>query len=972
MPPRSKHKIKGAEALQARLEKKLKRAERNYVNKKIAKEMTAHLLERLSHSSFSSDKLLPTSFLGNSVKVHRDVKRDTEEDIISETKGETENELELSVSQDCHLESIKEIPLCRSDSDDYAITSSEEDVQEEPEKIVEHKSTFEANHPYLELYKRPTFYVSISDRNENVQLGRMALPIYQEESNFITMLRSFPILIVIGETGSGKTTQVPQFLYEAGYGHPDNNFPWMRGKICVTQPRRLAAISVSKRVSQELGPTHGHYVGYQVRYDSSGDTASRLIFMTDGILLREISRDVLLSSWSVVILDEAHERNINTDLLIGLLSRICAFREQKFFDEVAAGREPRMGPLKLVIMSATMPTTDFQQERVFKKSLFPSLAFLDSATLQLALGKDDHASLESMPFPPVLHVPGRQHSVTVHFSRRTPEDYVAEACRKIMQIHSRLPQPGNILVFVSGRQEVWRLMKLLSEAQHRNQQQIDAVEDENDIEDISDWLDVEDVHDKEKLEENRSDSESDNVISTAPMRILPLYSLLAENEQTKVFQAGDPNERVCIIATNIAETSLTLPGIKYVVDCGKVKSLKAENFLGKHFQTTWISKASAAQRAGRAGRLGPGHCYRLYSSAMFQDVFEPFSTPEIATVPLVELVLRMKAFHIDNIASFPFITSPDARALKDAEGQLYLLGALEPAKNSEILCISPLGSQLADIPIRPSLAKMLLTALSLPQIPANKDYLCLSIYLTATLSVGELFLHQDKDLPEYMKSQSNVPSDLSRFIQVYFAYFNQPEQLRKQWANQVGLRAKALEESRLLAKHLHRCLTSIFPNRQIPPLLDNIILTAESEEFLMVLFLSAHPHHIARLDEEKTQLNAHKKGKSSFHHIYRTLGLHEGKLSDMLQPTGTFASISRSSVLHYIKPRYKASYSPLFIVYVESLVLDQPNVQGSGSKQHCILQNCFLMRHDWFFDHLKPYLSFRKSNQIFFGEWQIK
>ena len=274
------------------------------------------------------------------------------------------------------------------------------------------------------LSRTGAFYVPVQ-RTPAVVASREGLPIFGEEQRVMEAVGESDTLLLCGETGSGKTTQVPQFLYEAGYGHPDAG--QRRGLVGVTQPRRVAAIAMAQRVAHELNTPVGGTVAYQVRYDSSSvGKDCRIKFMTDGVLLREVGQDLLLQKYSAIVLDEAHERGVNTDLLLGLLSRVVQLRARAAESAPAAGA-PSAGPLKLIIMSATLQVEALKANA----ALFPSP-------------------------PPVLSVAARQYPVTVHFSKKTPDDHVDAAFSKVGRIHCRLP-PGAILVFLTGQKEIEHL-----------------------------------------------------------------------------------------------------------------------------------------------------------------------------------------------------------------------------------------------------------------------------------------------------------------------------------------------------------------------------------------------------------------------------------------------------------------------------------------------------------------------------------
>ncbi|KNZ81277.1 Putative ATP-dependent RNA helicase PB1A10.06c [Termitomyces sp. J132] len=570
----------------------------------------------------------------------------------------------------------------------------------------------------------------------DVEEARMLLPIVTEEQPIMEAILLNPVVIICGETGSGKTTQVPQFLYEAGFGTPDSDNP---GMIGITQPRRVAAMSMAARVAHELSLTSSR-VSYQIRYDATVSPSTSIKFMTDGVLLRELATDFLLTKYSVIIIDEAHERSINTDILIGVLSRVLKLRETMWKE----GKEGAK-PLRLIIMSATLRVDDFAEN----KTLFPTP-------------------------PPVINVAARQHPVTIHFSRRTASDYVTEAIKKTTKIHTRLP-PGGILIFLTGQNEITGVCRKLeakfvhiratcSSFNHRYAADIEAEDFDlgesgpSDLAfDVDDGLNDDDpdalnsdVEDRLNEELGLEDDGSD-----VPMHVVPLYSLLPSEKQMRVFQPPPPGSRLVVVSTNVAETSLTIPNIRYVVDCGRAKERRYDIRNGiQAFVVNWTSKASAAQRAGRAGRTGPGHCYRLYSSALYEHHFDQFSLPEINRMPIEGVVLQMKSMHIDAVVNFPFPTPPERSALHTAEKVLIHLGALSTprigASDMTGSQITDLGKTMSLFPLSPRFSRMLVN---------GQQHGCLPyvIAIVSALSVGDPFLHDEGLLPE--DDQENLESE---------------------------------------------------------------------------------------------------------------------------------------------------------------------------------------------------------------------
>ncbi|CAG8456674.1 4925_t:CDS:10 [Dentiscutata erythropus] len=572
------------------------------------------------------------------------------------------------------------------------------------------------NITHVPKHAKKAFNVPVK-RSQEIQLTRMELPVCEDEQAIMETINENSVVIICGETGSGKTTQLPQFLYEAGFGNPESDNP---GIIGITQPRRVAAMSMSKRVAQELS-LDDQRVSYQIRYDATVSSKTVIKFMTDGVLLRELSGDFLLSKYSAIIIDEAHERSLNTDILIGVISRVLRLRK-----ELSEEDKSKIKPLKIIIMSATLRISDFTQNR----RLFDIL-------------------------PPVINVNARQYPVSIHFNKRTPRiDYVTEAFRKVCKIHTRLPR-GGILVFMTGQNEISTLCKKLrnkfpyisSDRTHRNRA---AIKEETPIDELNEYIhgghsdrnvdcEIEELvigeNDQDYLDHyDDFDTDSEDSITEFENDGLDNeYGLLSQLRLLFVeieFDHPPPEgTRLCVVATNVAETSLTIPGVTYVVDCGKVKERCYNASTGvQSYVIDWISKASADQRAGRAGRTGPGHCYRLYSSAVFNDQFQQFTVPEIHRTPIEGVILQMKAMNIDTVSNFPFPTPPDRDQLKKAETLLRYIGALN--ENSQI---TSLGRAMATFPLTPRFSKMLI-------IGQQHECLPYVIAIVSALSVGDPFI----------------------------------------------------------------------------------------------------------------------------------------------------------------------------------------------------------------------------------------
>ncbi|XP_043103602.1 probable ATP-dependent RNA helicase DHX37 [Puntigrus tetrazona] len=679
---------------------------------------------------------------------------------------------------------------------------------------------------------KPAVFIPV-DRLPEIQEARLRLPILAEEQVVMEAVKENECVVLCGETGSGKTTQVPQFLYEAGYASSG-------GVIGVTEPRRVAAISMSRRVATEMNLSSG-VVSYQIRYEGNVTENTKIKFMTDGVLLKEIQKDFLLQKYSVIIIDEAHERSVYTDILIGLLSRIVPLRNKKGL------------PMKLIIMSATLRVEDFtENKRLFRAP------------------------------PPVIKVEARQFAVTVHFNKRTPlEDYTGEAFRKICKIHRMLP-PGGILVFLTGQAEVHSVCRRLRRAfpYRPNRERTDSVETEEDLkvlkrakkkknvslpkinldsysalpvdeddEDRQAGADEDDIEGSDlelELGDHPDADHEEKADPSIPLYVLPLYSLLAPELQAKVFRPPPPGARLCVVATNVAETSLTIPGIKYVVDCGRVKKRFYDRVTGvSSFKVTWISQASANQRAGRAGRTEPGHCYRLYSSAVFGD-FSLFSEAEITRRPVDDLVLQMKDLNIEKVVNFPFPTPPSSEALISAEQLLISLGALEEPprhgrlsemERARLSCpITPLGRAMAAFPVAPRYAKML----ALGRQQGCMPYI---ITIVAAMTVREIF--EDYDRPAGSEEESaKMAGKRARGVQMRRLWAGQGQSLLlgdlmvllgavgacefagcpQQFCEENGLRHKAMLEIRRLRGQLTNAVNAVcsdagvyVDNKMAPP-----------------------------------------------------------------------------------------------------------------------------------------------------------
>ncbi|KAJ5951857.1 Nucleic acid-binding OB-fold [Penicillium vulpinum] len=442
--------------------------------------------------------------------------------------------------------------------------------------------------------------------NMSIKQQRESLPVYKFRKQLLDAVKDNQMMIVVGDTGSGKTTQLTQYLAEGGYG---NN-----GIIGCTQPRRVAAMSVAKRVAEEVGCKLGAEVGYTIRFEDCTSPETKIKYMTDGMLQREILLDPDLKRYSVIMLDEAHERTIATDILFGLLKKTVKRRPD----------------LRLIITSATLDAEKF------------SVYFNDC---------------------PIFSIPGRTFPVEVMYSKEPESDYLDAALITVMQIHLTEPQ-GDILVFLTGQEEIDTACEILFE-------RMKALGP-----------------------------------SVPELVILPVYSALPSEMQSRIFDPAPPGGRKVVIATNIAETSITIDQIYYVIDPGFVKQNAYDPKLGMDsLVVTPISQAQAKQRAGRAGRTGPGKCFRLYTEAAYQSEMLPTSIPEIQRQNLSHTILMLKAMGINDLLHFDFMDPPPTNTMLTALEELYALSALDDEG-----LLTRLGRKMADFPMEPALAKVLIAS----------------------------------------------------------------------------------------------------------------------------------------------------------------------------------------------------------------------------------------------------------------------
>ncbi|KAK4061117.1 uncharacterized protein Triagg1_10456 [Trichoderma aggressivum f. europaeum] len=541
---------------------------------------------------------------------------------------------------------------------------------------------------------------------------RRDLPVHKQRQEFLNKYHSTQILVFVGETGSGKTTQIPQYVVY-------DELPHLNGKlIACTQPRRVAAMSVAQRVADEMDVALGEEVGYSIRFEDKTTPKTMLKYMTDGMLLREAMHDHEMSRYSCIILDEAHERTLATDILMALLKQI-------------AERRP---DLKIIIMSATLDAQKFQK-------------YFNDA--------------------PLLAVPGRTHPVEIFYTPEPERDYVEAAIRTVLQIHASEPE-GDILLFLTGEDE------------------------------------IEDACRKISLEAEELTREMD----AGPLAIYPLYGTLPPHQQQRIFdkapgplrKGGQPG-RKCIVSTNIAETSLTIDGIVYVVDPGFSKQkiynprIRVESLL-----VSPISKASAQQRAGRAGRTKPGKCFRLYTEKAFKKELIEQTYPEVLRSNLANTVLELKKLGVEDLVHFDLMDPPAPETMMRALEELNYLACLDDDGE-----LTTLGSLASEFPLDPALAVMLISS---PEFYCSNEILS----ITSLLSVPQIFVRpaSSRKRADEMKALFAHPDgDHLTLLNAYHAYKGQETSdpsSAKQWCHEHFLSYRHLSSADSVRAQLKRIM----------------------------------------------------------------------------------------------------------------------------------------------------------------------
>ncbi|XP_046565665.1 putative pre-mRNA-splicing factor ATP-dependent RNA helicase PRP1 [Haliotis rubra] len=622
------------------------------------------------------------------------------------------------------------------------------------------KSIFEQfNIPRPTLQMNPFTGMPYSPRYYQLLNKRMTLPVWEYKEKFMEMMTKYQTIVLVGETGSGKTTQIPQWCLE-----------WVRARyakkaVACTQPRRVAAMSVAQRVSEEMDVGLGQEVGYNIRFEDCTSSKTVMKYMTDGMLLREAMSDPLLEAYGVIMLDEAHERTLATDILMGLLKEVAKQRSD----------------LKIVVMSATLDAGKFQQ-------------YFDKA--------------------PLMSVPGRTHPVEIFYTPEPERDYLEAAIRTVVQIHMCEEGEGDILLFLTGQEEIDEACKRLAR-------------------------------------------EVDNLgPDVGNLKCIPLYSTLPPAQQQRIFEpapAKKPNGaigRKVVVSTNIAETSLTIDGVVFVIDPGFAKQkvynprIRVESLL-----VTAISKASAQQRAGRAGRTQPGKCFRLYTEKAYKQEMQDNTYPEILRSNLGSVVLQLKKLGIDDLVHFDFMDPPAPETLMRALELLNYLAALDDDGE-----ITELGSMMAEFPLDPQLAKMVI---------ASCDFSCSNeiLSITAMLSVPQCFVRPaeaKKPADEAKMRFAHIDGDHLTLLNVYHAFKQNQED--QQWCYDNFINFRSLKSADNVRQQLARIMDRFNLRRSSTDFTSrdyyiNIRKALVSGYFMQIAHLERTGHYLTVKDNQVVQLH---------------------------------------------------------------------------------------------------------------------
>lgn len=652
--------------------------------------------------------------------------------------------------------------------------------------------------------------------------SRRELPLWNYQDEIRRVLRERDVLVVVGETGSGKSTQVPQFLYREDWCQRrkvevDDKEVFVGGMIAITQPRRVAATTLAYRVSREMGtPLNAQknggdsgssalgnhqrgLVGYSVRFDHQVPRGTRVKFVTEGMLLQDLLRDPNLRQYSAIIIDEIHERSVDVDLLSGFLKQVLSG------DKAGRGGVP----LKVIIMSAT---ADIGGIRRF---------FSDAKDEETAIPSGESETESTHSGVEVLKIEGRQYPVDIIYSPKAVPDLREALLKTIFKIHLHEALPGDILAFLTGQEEIESAQKLIEEY-------------------------------------------AATLASNMPkVKVFPLFGQLSIEAQHEAFKPVKAAfTRKIVLATNIAETSVTVPGIRYVVDCGKAKVKEFRSRLGmESLLAKAISKSSATQRAGRAGRESAGKCYRLYTEETF-DGLQPTDLPEILRNDVLGAVLTMKARGIDDVLSFPLMDRPSIESLEKALIHLHFLGAIAGDG-----AITEMGRKMAFFPVSAPLGRVLLAA-------SDPRYDCVLevIDIIACITAGDDIFHQlqteevKEEVEEYRKELYRREGDLLTYLTTMQHYAAENSD-RVGWCKQRKINVRNMRQAMNIRRQLRGlCMREKMLAEAPPPDPQPFAPIPPSQaETVVKCFMKGFALKTAMLAPDSSYITAHGKHVVAIH-----------------------------------------------------------------------------------------------------------
>ncbi|KAK4879726.1 hypothetical protein RN001_007872 [Aquatica leii] len=599
------------------------------------------------------------------------------------------------------------------------------------------------------------------DKNKNkiklsMQEQRQRLPIYEKRNKLLELIRRHSTLIILGETGSGKTTQIPQYINSARL---QNN-----GKIAITQPRRVAAISVAIRVAQEIGDGLGvgETVGYTVRFEDVTSPRTKIKYLTDGMLLREAMVDNLLMEYTVIILDEAHERTIHTDVLFGIVKQAQKTREEK-----------KLRPLKILVMSATMDVDHFSE-------------YFNNCQ--------------------AVYLEGRTYPVNVYYTLTPHEDYQTACVATFFKIHKQAPSNHDVLIFLTGQEEIEAVA-----------QQIRVLARDPDV-------------------------------GGPAVKVCPLYASQPTTQQMAVFQPAPENTRKVIIGTNVAETSITISGVRYVIDSGMVKARTYHPATGLDMlKVQRISQEQSWQRTGRAGREAEGFCYRIYTRSQYESL-QKSTIPEIQRANLSTVAIQLLALGIHAVY-FDFMDKPLKDSITAAFEQLKLLGAVDGVESK---CLTSLGKKMVQFPLDPRFSKIILSA---------SEYGCVEeiLSIVALLSGESIFVNAPSKREQAFTARQKFLSpygDHLTLLNAFRVYNKLSSNNQRSWCHEHYIHMRNIS----YAAQVRNQLLEICQRLEIP-----IVSCGNNTDQVRKCLVTGLFTNVAELHKEKQYITVDKRQVVSIH-----------------------------------------------------------------------------------------------------------